>query len=170
MALTKIGKEGITGVSNAANATFLTATSAEGVTLAGTLAVTGVHTVGTNAVATSDGGAVTTSVIQGLAKAWLSMNGTGTIAVRDSLNMTGITDRGVGVTTVTIANNMGSAEYSVGGASGTFIDNSDNVRFGLSTAAEAPTSTLFRTITREANDDTNRDVTYSFAQVHGDLA
>ena len=115
-------------------------------------------------------GSAQTSVQQGLAKAWLSMNGTGTIAVRDSLNMTGITDRGVGLTTVTIANNMGSAEYSVGGASGTFIDNSDNVRFGLSTAAEAPTSTLFRTITREANDDTNRDVTYSFAQVHGDLA
>jgi len=115
-------------------------------------------------------GSAQTSVQQGLAKAWLSMNGTGTIAVRDSFNMTGITDQGVGLTTVTIANNMGSAEYSVGGASGTFIDNSDNVRFGLSTAAEAPSSTLFRTITREANDDTNRDVTYSFAQVHGDLA
>ena len=55
MALTKIGKEGITGISNSADATFLTATSSEGVTLAGTLAVTGVHTVGTNAVATSDG-------------------------------------------------------------------------------------------------------------------
>jgi hypothetical protein len=98
------------------------------------------------------------------------MNGTGTIAVRDSFNITGITDQGTGLTTVTIANNMGSAEYSIGGASGTFIDNSDNVRFGLSTDPEAPTSTLFRTITREANDDTNRDVTYSFAQVHGDLA
>jgi hypothetical protein len=49
MALTKIGKEGITGISNASDATFLTATSGEGVTLAGTLAVTGVHTVGTNA-------------------------------------------------------------------------------------------------------------------------
>ncbi len=117
-----------------------------------------------------EGGSTTTNLQQGLAKAWLSMNGTGTIAVRDSFNITGITDQGTGLTTVTIANNMGSAEYSIGGASGTFIDNSDNVRFGLSTGTEAPTSTLFRTITREANDDTNRDVTYSFAQVHGDLA
>ena len=170
MALTKIGKEGITGISNAANATFLTATSAEGVTLAGTLAVTGVHTVGTNAVATSEGGAVTTSVIQGLAKAWLSMNGTGTIAVRDSLNMTGITDRGVGLTTVTIANNMGSAEYSVGGVSGAAHGVSDNVRLGLATEQETPTSTLFRTITRGANDNTNRDALYSCVQVFGDLA
>jgi hypothetical protein len=70
MALTKIGKEGITGISNASDATFLTATSGEGVTLAGTLAVTGVHTVGTNAIYTSDGGAVTTEfstrVVKGL--------------------------------------------------------------------------------------------------------
>jgi hypothetical protein len=115
-------------------------------------------------------GTATTNLQQGLAKAWLSMNGTGTIAVRDSFNMTGITDQGTGLTTVTIANNMSSAEYSVGGASGTFIANSDNVRFGLSTETEPPTSTLFRTITREANDDTNRDVTYSFTQVFGDLA
>jgi len=128
------------------------------------------NTAANSVTVVAEGGSTTTNLQQGLAKAWLSMNGTGTIAVRDSFNMTGITDQGVGLTTVTIANNMGSAEYSVGGASGTFIDNSDNVRFGLSTAAEAPTSTLFRTITREANDDTNRDVTYSFAQVHGDLA
>ena len=115
-------------------------------------------------------GSAQTSIQQGLAKAWLSMNGTGTIAVRDSFNMTGITYQGVGLTTVTIANNMGSAEYSLSGASGTFVSNSDNVRLGFSTEAEAPTSTLFRTVTREANDDNNRDVTYSFAQVFGDLA
>ena len=130
---------------------------------------TGVTTAGSILV-TGEGNSTTTNLQQGLSKAWLSMNGTGTIAVRDSFNITGITDQGTGLTTVTIANNMGSAEYSVGGASGTFIANSDNVRFGLSTETEPPTSTLFRTITREANDDTNRDVTYSFAQVFGDLA
>ena len=130
---------------------------------------TGVTTAGSIDVV-GEGNSTTTNLQQGLAKAWLSMNGTGTIAVRDSFNITGITDQGTGLTTVTIANNMGSAEYSVGGASGTFIANSDNVRFGLSTETEPPTSTLFRTITREANDDTNRDVTYSFTQVFGDLA
>ena len=88
MALTKIGKEGITGVSNSANATFLTATSAEGVTLAGTLAVTGVHTVGENAVYDSEGGAVTQNLVQGLAKAvdyyeWNRNNSSS-----DSFNMT----------------------------------------------------------------------------------
>ena len=66
MALTKIGKEGITGISNSSDATFLTATSSEGVTLAGTLAVTGVHTVGNNAIATAEGGTATTSLVNGL--------------------------------------------------------------------------------------------------------
>jgi hypothetical protein len=37
-------------------------------TIGGTFAVTGVHTIGTNAVATSDGGGTTTSIVQGLAK------------------------------------------------------------------------------------------------------
>ena len=127
-------------------------------------------TIKTGTTTVKGEGTATTNLQQGLAKAWLSMNGTGTIAVRDSFNITGITDQGTGLTTVTMANNIGSAEYSVGGVSGTFIANSDNVRFGLSTETEPPTSTLFRTITREANDDTNRDVTYSFAQVFGDLA
>ena len=50
MALTKIGKEGITGISNSADATFLTVDSSE------------------QAVIKSEGGAVTTSVQKGLAK------------------------------------------------------------------------------------------------------
>ena len=112
MALTKIGKEGITGISNASDATFLTATSAEGVTLAGTLAVTGVHTVGTNAVATSDGGAVTTSIIQGLAKAWGNLDGTGTIAIRDSFNISSADDVGTGHYDFNYSNNMSNDDYA----------------------------------------------------------
>ena len=112
MALTKIGKEGITGVSNASNATFLTATSAEGVTLAGTLAVTGVHTVGSNAVATSEGGAVTTSVVQGLAKCWAEVDMPGTPAILDSFNYSSIRDDAQGRTTMFINNDMNNALYS----------------------------------------------------------
>ena len=113
MALTKIGKEGITGVSNAANATFLTATSAEGVTLAGTLAVTGVHTVGTNAVATSDGGAVTTSVIQGLIKVFFYKETDGA-SYGDSFNTSALTDTGTGDFTVVFANNFANSKFGSG--------------------------------------------------------
>ena len=124
MALTKIGKEGITGISNASDATFLTATSGEGVTLAGTLAVTGVHTVGTNAVATSDGGAVTTSIVQGLAKAWVNLNGTGTIAIRDSTNVGSVTDNGTGDYSSNFTNNMGNTNFA---SFGSCIGSANNV-------------------------------------------
>ena len=112
MALTKVNRGGLnTGVADSSNATFLTATAAEGVTLAGTLAVTGVHTVGTNAVATSEGGAATSIISQGLSKAWINCNGQGTVAIRDSFNITSITDNGTGDTSVTIANDMGNGNY-----------------------------------------------------------
>ena len=117
MALTKIGKEGITGISNSADATFLTATSGEGVTLAGTLAVTGVHTVGNNAIFDSEGGAVTQNLVQGLLKAWANLDGSGTVGVNDSFNTTGITDNGTGNYTVTIANDLANANGCMSGYS-----------------------------------------------------
>ena len=120
MALTKVGKEGITGISNASDATFLTATSSEGVTLAGTLAVTGVHTVGNNALYTSDAGAVTQNLVQGLLKAWSKVDGESTATVNDSFNISGITDNGTGNYTLAMANDMNVNTYSqTHGANGT---------------------------------------------------
>tara|TARA_X000001382_G_scaffold48370_1_gene32785 strand:- start:72 stop:548 length:477 start_codon:yes stop_codon:yes gene_type:complete len=120
MALTKVGKEGITGISNASDATFLTATSSEGVTLAGTLAVTGVHTVGNNALYTSDAGAVTQNLVQGLLKAWSKVDGESTATVNDSFNISGITDNGTGNYTLAMTNAMNVNTYSqTHGANGT---------------------------------------------------
>ena len=111
MALTKIGKEGITGVSNSADATFLTATSGEGVTLAGTLAVTGVHTVGENAIYDSEGGAVTQNLVQGLLKMWADLSGSGSPAIDDSLNTSSVTDVGSGERRINLSNSMGNTNY-----------------------------------------------------------
>ena len=114
MALTKVGKEGITGISNSSDATFLTVTSSEGVTFAGTLAVTGVHTVGNNAIYTSEGTAVTQNLVQGLIKFWLNLDGESTISTRDSFNISGVTDNGEGQYTPAYSNNMSSVNYSMG--------------------------------------------------------
>ena len=111
MALTKIGKEGITGISNSADATFLTATSGEGVTLAGTLAVTGVHTVGENAIYDSEGGAVTQNLVQSLCKCWWDYDQDNT-AVRDSFNTSSVTDVSAGNYAPQWSNNMGSVNYA----------------------------------------------------------
>ena len=44
------------------------------------------QTAANSVVVTGEGGTVTTSLQQGLAKAWINFNGTGTIAARDSFN------------------------------------------------------------------------------------
>jgi hypothetical protein len=48
-----------------------------------------------------------------IAKAWVNLNGTGTIAIRDSFNVDSITDNDVGVYTVTLDQDMADANYSV---------------------------------------------------------
>jgi len=47
------------------------------------------------------------------AKGWINFDGTGTIAINDSHNITSITDNGTGDYTVTIAVDMGSANYAI---------------------------------------------------------
>jgi hypothetical protein len=57
-------------------------------------------------------GTATTNLQQGLSKAWINMNGTGTIAIRDSFNITSIADNATGRYTPTITNNMSSDDYA----------------------------------------------------------
>ena len=79
----------------------------------------GVVTLLTTAVAKSEGGAVTSNISQGLAKAWLNMNGTGTVAIRDSSNIASITDNGGGDYTGTFTNAMNNDDYVCAGEGGT---------------------------------------------------
>ena len=53
-----------------------------------------------------------------LCKAWCNWNGTGTIAIRDSFNVSSITDEAAGTTTVTMTNAMGNANYAIAGTAG----------------------------------------------------
>ena len=46
-------------------------------------------------------------------KAWVNFNGTGTVAIRDSMNVSSITDNGVGYYTVNFETPMPDADYSV---------------------------------------------------------
>ena len=67
---------------------------------------------GNNSIATS-------FVAGGSAKAWVNFNGTGTIAIRDSLNAAGLVDDGTGIYTVNYSNSLSDANNSpVTGAGG----------------------------------------------------
>ena len=69
--------------------------------------------LGASLTATSEGGAVTTSVQQGLSKAWFNFNGTGTVALADSFNMSSVTDNAAGDYTPIISSAMGNTNYAV---------------------------------------------------------
>jgi hypothetical protein len=71
----------------------------EGVTTAGSIDVT------------SEGGSTTTNLQQGLAKAWANFNGTGTIAERDSFNVSTLDDNGTGRYDVNTTNNFANSDY-----------------------------------------------------------
>lgn len=60
----------------------------------------------------------TEEISQGRAKAWITFNGTGTVANRDKFNIASITDNGTGDYTLTFTNNMSSSDYVVVGSSG----------------------------------------------------
>ena len=60
---------------------------------------------------TSEGGAATMQLQQGLAKAWVNINQTSTQAIRDSLNVSSISDTGVGRTQITVTNSMSNNTY-----------------------------------------------------------
>ena len=65
----------------------------------------------------SDGGAVTQNTVQGLAKVWAELNGTGTISLDDNFNVGSVTDNGTGDYRFTYSNAFSSSNNSVQGTS-----------------------------------------------------
>jgi len=46
-----------------------------------------------------------------ICKAWVNFNGTGTVAIRDSYNVSSITDNGTGSYTINFSNSMANTNY-----------------------------------------------------------
>ncbi len=64
------------------------------------------------------------------ARAWVNFNGTGTVAIRASGNVSSITDNGVGDYTVNFTTAMPDANYSISG-SAMYVDTSKTTAFWL---------------------------------------
>ena len=118
-------------------------------------------------VVTGEGGSTTTNLQQGLAKHWILMNGTSTIAVTDSFNNTSITDNGTGDYTVTIANNMNNATFSV--ATGGAYDEDGSTQGRQGPASLEKTTTSFD-LHCASNTTTADDWESPTGQTLGDLA
>ena len=125
--------------------------------------LTGVGTAGDITV-TSEGGAVTMQLQQGLAKAWINFNGQNTPAARDSNNVSSITDAGTGQYFVTVSSSMASANFSVTAASQSWADVAS---LGGAGNAMSSSGTPVRLRDYAANYG---DPTICTVTIHGDLA
>jgi hypothetical protein len=97
-----------------------------------------------------------------LCRAWVNFNGTGTVAIRASFNVSSITDNGTGDYTVNMTNALSDINYSISGSSGTA-----GVGAGViysTTYQQAPTTTTFRAAIT-TNAGSNVDNAYVYFQV-----
>ena len=66
--------------------------------------------------------------VPGTAKAWVNFNGTGTVAIRASYNVSSITDNGVGNYTVNFTTAMADTNYAVVSTAGRTYTSSNSGR------------------------------------------
>ena len=74
--------------------------------------LTGTTTAG-SIVVTGEGGSTTTNLQQGLSKSWATLDGTGTITLRDSFNHSSATDNGTGDYTFNFNNDFSNRNRCV---------------------------------------------------------
>jgi hypothetical protein len=123
--------------------------------MAGTLVITTLSD-GTNSTSS-------TNCIQGSAKAWVNFNGTGTVAIRASYNVSSITDNGTGDYTVNFTNALPNANYGIAmacvgylnGAGGTVVPQIVSTTFPN---AVTYTTTAVRVCAKIANSANTEDV------------
>lgn len=97
-------------------------------------------------------------------KAWVNFNGTGTVTIRSSFNVSSLTDNGVGDYTVSFTNSMADADYSYGFGGG--ISSDANVLVTVR-AGTAPTASALRINTAASTTAGVRDITYVNIQIFG---
>ena len=130
-----------------------------------TNALEGVDAKNSITIVAGAGNVTTTNVQEGLCKVWCNFNGEGTIATRDSFNVSGLTDNSTGDYTVSINNNMANASYSY------VIGKRNNRPADGDGSASSTTSSQFEHNSFEGNLNSNReDNDRNYSALFGDLA
>jgi hypothetical protein len=105
-------------------------------------------------------------IVQGRAKSWWNLNGTGVIAERDSFNVSSYVDNGTGDYTANFTAAMVNANYALAGTCGnTSITAANGLRSIDITDAAAPTTAAVRFATKSSAGE---DVTRAMANIFGD--
>ena len=126
-----------------------------------------------DSIAAKDGTSPVELTKQSAAKAWVNFNGTGNIAARDSLNISGLADNGTGDYTVTFSNALSNANYSSTMSCGQDSTGNSGLRAANGLSSTTRTTSVIRVGTATVSSTSNRtsidDNTISLS-IHGDLA
>ena len=99
------------------------------------------------------------------AKAWVNFNGTGTVAIRDSFNVSSVTDNGTGDYSTNLRTNMQNDKYVVVSGSG---NNASSTSFVNRYEAYSRAVGTFRAVNFAYNTSANYDREVCYHIVFGD--
>jgi len=113
----------------------------------------------------------TTFVTNGSAKAWVNWTGTGTVAIKDSLNTSSITDDGTGIYTINYSSSFANIGYalSLAGKETSGSTHGSNVD-RLFHPSRVPYETGLTKVTSVNLTGATRDLEDCTSATHGDLA
>ena len=130
-------------------ASILKVDEMQGVTSAGDITIT------------SEGGAATQSLQQGLAKMFHVFNGEGTVSTSDSFNVSSLTDIGTGDYTTTFSSAFSSVNFS---------NSANNNYYGYGETQAKTTTTVRNRVRGNSTYSTLTDTSVIDLSNHGDLA
>jgi len=126
-------------------------------------------TLKADTIQSTSGGAATLTKQMAL-RAWVNFNGTGTIATRNSINLSSLTDNGTGEYTITFSNAFSAVDYCFTGSCGQTTSTSRNAGITFDDFSSTPSTTAHRILSRKRDDQTNADCENEHCQTSGDLA
>lgn len=104
-------------------------------------------------------------VVNGSAKAWVNFNGTGTVAIRDSMNAASLTDFGTGLYGVNFSTSFSSTNYCCSSDGSTSVDAWNRVVSSMPASVSQS-----RLVSFYSHTDAKTDMAYVFFSGMGDLA
>tara|TARA_R100000654_G_scaffold21198_1_gene42762 strand:- start:882 stop:1268 length:387 start_codon:yes stop_codon:yes gene_type:complete len=126
-------------------------------------------TLKADTIQNTSGGAATLTK-QHAAKGFVNFNGTGTIAARNSLNLSSLTDHGAGEYGITYSNAFDAVTYAFTATCGATSAASRNGGITFDDDSSTPSTTNHRIISRRRDNGTNSDCAFEMGMTMGDLA
>jgi hypothetical protein len=114
-------------------------------------------------------GETASRAVSGVAAAWANFTGVTTTALRDSFNVSSLTDVSTGNTSVALSSNMNNSDYSVSGAANHDSYFTDTLEPFSYAASSFSVGTYSRGSSSTGASGT-LDLTYVNVTIHGDLA